>query len=156
MPTPQTAPSFPVDYDKLQRYIYWYGFWWTLLVFVLPTFGMGLPFWLVWVIGFCPWYARSYSQFYAASLEQKRIRINHGVVFQKRKAIPLDRVTDVLISQGFLERRMNIGQIRIQTAGTGVQGGAEGVILALPIDAVDDVQEQIIEARDRYSERSAE
>jgi membrane protein YdbS with pleckstrin-like domain len=146
--------AFPVDSQKLRSYMYWYHFWFWLLL-ALPTLGMLLPVWLVWALGVGHWYAAEFTRLFVAGLEDKRIRIHHGVVFQNRKAIPLDRITDVLISQGFLERRMGICQIRIQTAGTGAQGTYEGVIYAIPASQADAVQDQIIAARDRYSERSS-
>src|SRR5688572_29737750 len=112
------AIALPVDAKKLGVYIYWLYFWiWLLLGAV--TFGVLLPVWILWVLGFGHWYSTEFVKLYSVELQDKRLRINHGVVFQKRKAIPLDRITDVLISQGFLERRMEICQVRIQTAGTG-------------------------------------
>jgi uncharacterized membrane protein YdbT with pleckstrin-like domain len=149
----EALQSFPVDRGRLAPYIYWSWFWMLLFIGV-GTFGVALPLWLCWILGAGSWYARRFVELYTAGLQDKRVRIHHGVVFQKRKAIPLDRVTDVLISQGFLERRMGVCQVRIQTAGTGNQGTAEGVILAVPQAQADEVQDGIIAARDRYAERS--
>lgn len=149
----EDVQPFPVDRGRLGPYTYWSWFW-ALLLISVGTLGIGSPLWLFWILGGGSWYARRFVELYAAGLQDKRLRIHHGVVFQKRKAIPLDRVTDVLISQGYLERRMGLCQVRIQTAGTSHQGTAEGVILAVPHEQADDVQEAIIAARDSYAERS--
>jgi membrane protein YdbS with pleckstrin-like domain len=143
----------PVDAQKLESYVYWAHFWLSLFLSAV-SFGMLLPIWIVWVAGLGRWYSREFVKFYSVGLQAKRLRINHGVVFQKRKAIPLDRITDVLIRQGFLERRMGICQVRIHTAGTGMHGSFEGMVLAIPESQGEVVQDQIIAARDRYSERS--
>ena len=153
MDTSEVLEPFPVDMGRLGRYIFWYNFW-LLLGMGVITFGVVLPAWLFWILGFGFWYSHRFVGLYSARLQNKRIRISHGVIFQKRKGIPLDRVTDVLISQGFLERRMGICQVRIQTAGTGTHHTAEGVILAIPQHQVDAIQDKIIDARDQYSERS--
>lgn len=144
--------TIPIEEERLRGYLWWSGFWVLLLLILFPPFILA---WIAWILGWGRWYARRYVELYSARLEEKRIRIRQGVIVQRNKAIPLDRVTDVLISQGFLERRFGLCQIRIQTAGTGAAGVAEGTVPGLLPEAAERLQEQIIEARDRYSERSS-
>ena len=52
-------------------------------------------------------------------VEGRTLRVDWGVFFLKRKAIPLDRITDFALVQGPLMRIFGVWAMRVQTAGTG-------------------------------------
>ena len=75
------------------------------------------------------------------------LRIDSGVFFLKRKSIPLDRVTDVVLDQGPLLRFCKIWRLDIQTAGAGAQNRAEGCLFG--VLNPESVRDQLIAARDK-------
>lgn len=64
------------------------------------------------------------------SVEDNILYIEEGYFTQQRKAIPLDRVTDLRLVQGFLMRRLGIWALNVQTASVGTMG-AEGTLWAI-------------------------
>lgn len=74
------------------------------------------------------------------------MRVDQGVFFLKRKAIPLDRVTDIVMAQGPLMRMCGIWGLQVQTAGTGQQT-AEAILYGV-LDP-ETVRDQLLAARDK-------
>lgn len=74
-----------------------------------------------------PWLSKRQSEELRYRLEGTTLRVDQGVFFLKRKAIPLDRVTDFVLAQGPLMRWCGIWAIHVQTAGTG-QAVAEATL----------------------------
>lgn len=79
-------------------------------------------------------------------LEGSTLRIDEGILFRKRKSIPLDRITDLAMVQGPLMRCFGIWAIHVQTAGSTRQL-PEGVLHGLA-DA-ESARDAIMAARDR-------
>jgi uncharacterized membrane protein YdbT with pleckstrin-like domain len=79
------------------------------------------------------------------------LRIDQGVVVRKFKSIPLDRVTDIQMTQGPLMRACGIWSLQVQTAG-GAQQAPEGTIWG----ACDpeSVRDTIMAIRDKAAFRS--
>jgi membrane protein YdbS with pleckstrin-like domain len=143
----KSAPAlieFEVDRKKAASYFYWATLL-ILLLIALGSLGFGLPFAAIYAFAFGPWLAPKQAAALRYRIEGNTLRIDQGVFFLKRKAIPLDRITDAVLSQGPLLRACGIWTLNIQTAGTGQQI-AEGVLYGLPEH--EKVREIIIEARD--------
>jgi hypothetical protein len=90
------------------------------------------------------------SQVLAVDPPRGEVEYRRGVFFQQKTTVPYNRITNVGISQGPIERFVNAGAVGIHTAGYGGQMGAE-----LTIGGVSDfkgIQEQIL---DRVRERPA-
>lgn len=81
-------------------------------------------------------------------LEGRTLRIEEGVWFLKRKAIPLDRITDLVLYQGPLMRRCGIWGLQVQTSG---QGHAYPEARMLGLRDPMGVREAILAARERDS-----
>jgi uncharacterized membrane protein YdbT with pleckstrin-like domain len=80
-------------------------------------------------------------------IQDSTIRIDEGIFLRKRKSIPLDRITDIVLIQGPIMRFFGIWWLHLQTAGSNNQQGPEGVLQGvLDPEAVRDF---IMEARDR-------
>ncbi|WP_336338742.1 PH domain-containing protein [Haloarcula brevis] len=73
-----------------------------------------------------------------------------GVFFQQQTTVPYNRITNVGISQGPIERLVDTGAVGIHTAGYGGQMGAELTISG--VSDFEDIQDQILE---RVRERPA-
>jgi len=78
-------------------------------------------------------------------VEGRTLRADWGVFFLKRKAIPLDRITDFSLVQGPLMRMFGVWAMRVQTAGTGSQE-PEATLHAI-IDP-EQVRDELIRRRD--------
>jgi membrane protein YdbS with pleckstrin-like domain len=100
---------------------------------------------LVYYALIAPWLTVQQAAALQYRLEGTTLRVDSGVYFLKRKAIPLDRVTDVVLVQGPLMRYLGLWAINIQTAGTGQQV-AEAVLYG--VDRPDEVRDLLVSARD--------
>jgi membrane protein YdbS with pleckstrin-like domain len=111
------------------RYFYWMQI--VLIVAVGIWFcGAGLALAILHAFTLGPWLSRKQSEALHYWLEGTTLRVDEGVLFLKRKAIPLDRITDVVLAQGPLLKLCRIWELRVQTAGTG-QSVPEATLYAL-------------------------
>jgi len=110
--------EFSVQRRQAARYFYWMqivlivgvGVWLLgigLVVAILHAFTLGL------------WLPRRQAEALRYWLEGGALRVDQGVFFLKRKAIPLDRITDIVLAQGPLMKLCGVWELRVQTAGTG-------------------------------------
>ena len=79
-------------------------------------------------------------------LDGSKLRVDQGVYFLKRKTIPLDRVTDITLSQGPLLRHFGLWSMTIQTAGRGSHGHPEATLIGL--ENPEEIREALLNARD--------
>jgi len=110
--------TFEIDRDRVITYFYW----WPLLVilFGLVWFlGLGLVLALLYVVFVGHRLSRRIVSALDYRLEGTTLCVDSGFIFLKRKRIPLDRITDVVLSQGPLARRCGIWVLHVQTAGSG-------------------------------------
>ena len=100
------------------------GFLWIILLICLIVF--------VVVILFCRLWAGLYWKNYSFELQDDRIVIKRGVIGKRTANIPYERIQNVNIWKGILERIYGLSTVRIETAG-GVQfgGGGYGTMLSL-------------------------
>ena len=104
---------------------YLFAFWALLCiatltgVVVVPVF---IPFY--WL-----WYKPRYREFHSIELSERSVNIRKGVIFRNEIYVPLDRITDVTVSQGPLMRWAGVYGIKIESAGqTTPDGGANMVV----------------------------
>jgi putative membrane protein len=137
---------FEIDRGSVARYFYW-----SVILAILAIgvwfFGIGLGVAILYALTLGPWLSRAQAAAQRYWLEGFTLRIDSGVFFLKRKSIPLDRVTDVVLNQGPLLRHFNLWRLDIQTAGTGTQGTAEGYLYG--IVNPESVRDRLIAARDQ-------
>lgn len=78
-------------------------------------------------------------------LDQTTLRIDEGILTLKRKSIPLDRITDVMLVQGIGMRLCGIWSLQVQTAGSS-EKVPEGTLHGI-VDP-EAIRDKIMEARD--------
>jgi len=149
MTEPVQAQEYLIETDKVCRYFYWRDML-IILAVGIWVFGIGLVLAVLYVVFLGPWLPRRRAAALRYWLEGSTLRIDQGVYFLQRKAIPLDRVTDVVLTQGPLMRRFGIWGIHVQTAGTG-QPMPEGVLYGLQNAAA--VRDGLLAARDAVTAR---
>lgn len=153
---------------ELQKKQLFHYFTWTNILSVLPLALMCLglitlimvdegalsrTITIVWVsiilfaivlLVFLVWLSRQMVNAFEYEIKDHILYVSERVFVYSRKAIPLDRVTDIQLVQGLLMRKFNIWKVQVQTASHGSLG-AEGILWG--IDAPKQVRSQLIEAR---------
>lgn len=110
-------------------------------------FGIGIVIAVIYYFFVAPWLIPMQKDALRYRLDDKTLRAEQGVVFLSRKAIPLDRITDIHLFQGPLMRFCGIWAMHVQTAGTGM-GTPEVTLYA--VLRPEEVREEILAARDAY------
>ncbi len=130
---------------NVERYYYWSQ---ILAIFLIGVwfFGAGIVLAVLHAFTLGPWLSKRQAEAIRYRLDGATLRIDQGVFFLKRKAIPLDRVTDFVLAQGPLMRWCGIWAINVQTAGTG-QTMSEGVLHGLAEPEA--IRDALVAARDR-------
>ncbi|MEM7116109.1 MAG: PH domain-containing protein [Chloroflexota bacterium] len=113
----------------------------------IPSFSVlgGLIGIAVLIILLLIWYVRHFVRSLNYQLADNVLHIEEGVFTYQRKAIPLDRVTDIRLVQNLLMRWVGIWKIQVQTAGVG-QMQAEGVLWAA--ESAETVRNELLAARE--------
>jgi membrane protein YdbS with pleckstrin-like domain len=95
----------------------------TILAFVFWRSHLSLP--LGFAIGFVPLaalslvYTTAFFHTIHYSLDDRHLTISRGLVWKMRRATPLDKITNVDVRQGPLERMHGMGQVWVYTPSTG-------------------------------------
>lgn len=142
--------EFVVQREQASRYFYW-----VHIVIILLVggwlFGAGVLVAILHAFTLGPWLSRKQAEALRYWLDGRTLRVDQGVFFLKRKAIPLDRVTDVVLAQGPLLRSCGIWELRIQTAGTG-QAVPEASLYA--VTDPEGVRDTLLKARDEAASKT--
>lgn len=139
--------AFEIQRPQIGRYFYWGAILSTAAMGVL-FFGFGALAAPAYALTFGPWLSRKQADVLEYKLCETHLFVHQGVFFIKRKTIPLDRITDIILSQGPLLRYFGLWRLDIQTAGSGQQR-SEASLYGL-IDP-EQVKMKILTARDRIS-----
>jgi membrane protein YdbS with pleckstrin-like domain len=124
----------------------------TFGVILLGAIGLGFCFFVFYALAlaaiyflFFRWLFERQVREFNYRVEGKTLRVDWGVFFLKRKAIPLDRVTDFVLVQGPIMRMLGIWALRVQTAGTGTDI-SEATLIA--IENPEKVRDELLRRRD--------
>ena len=145
MTTASDEEVFEVQRASVARYFYFGQILFILFVGVW-CFGLGIFVALLHAVTLGPWLSWKQAGALKYWLDGGTLRVDQGVFFFKRKAIPLDRVTDVALTQGPLMRWCGIWGLQVQTAGTG-QGMPEAILYGLA--EPERRRDQLLAARDK-------
>jgi len=110
--------EFAIQRKAVTRYLYWV----QILIIIIGGIwfcGAGLVLAILHAFTLGPWLSRKQAEALRYWLDGGALRVDQGVFFLKRKTIPLDRITDVVLVQGPLLKVFGIWELRVQTAGTG-------------------------------------
>lgn len=118
-----------IDRERAARYFFRVN----LLVHALITlvsFGLWAPVMLLWMCGFGQWHAKARSLELQYRLLPGRLLVSDGVFTKVRKTIPLDKVTDMGLVQGIVDRWFGLWRVSVQTASSG-QAAPEAMLVGL-------------------------
>ena len=137
--------EFTLQREKVARYFYYFQIIMILLLGIW-YFGIGIIIAIIHALTLGPWLSKKQANALTYWLEGNTLRADSGVFFLKRKAIPLDRITDIVMAQGPVQKRFGIWELRIQTAGTG-QARPEASLYGLT--EPEQIRDLLIKERDR-------
>lgn len=118
MKTPNDEPIQVAFNPLMKKYIFLYVAGILLITIV------GIPFLIVWLLGFGQWYSRLYFEKLECELTDRNLRFKQGILFQFEKTIPLDNIQDMTFFEGPLLRRFHLSSIKIETAGHSVHNAS--------------------------------
>ena len=78
-------------------------------------------------------------------IDSEAVKMSKGVYWKKRTTVPYQKITNVDITQGPLERHYGIGTIHVQTAGAGGAQGARAELILSGVRNLDHIKDIIME-----------
>lgn len=79
----------------------------------------GIPFLVVWLLGLGQAIHRKQFDALEAELTERSLNIRRGFLFRTQKNIPLDKITDLAVSEGPILRWLGLCSLGVETAGGG-------------------------------------
>lgn len=118
---------------------------WLILIIVEPiAFALCLVGWLIIMMPIALWLPAFWNSL-EYSIESGCVKSKSGVFWKKRITVPYNKITNIDITQGPLQRAFGIGTIHVQTAGAGGQQGTRAEIRLLGISNLDQVKDTIMD-----------
>jgi putative membrane protein len=139
------STDFSIHREAVARHTYYS----VLLILIFPfglMFGVGIVLALFWCLWLGRWLPQRQAEALRYWLDGSTLRVDGGVYFLQRKAIPLNRITDLILVQGPMMRWAGIWGLRVQTAGTG-NGIPEAKLIGLR--EPEKVRDLLIQARNQ-------
>jgi len=109
------------------------------LIFSLCVVG-----WLILMIPILLWIPAFYRSLEYV-VDNDSVKMKKGVFWRKRVTVPYTKITNVDVTQGPVQRMLNIGRIHVQTAGAGGAQGAKAELKLLGVRDLDGLKDTIME-----------
>ena len=84
----------------------------------------------------------------SADLLERKLVVKRGILFKEEKSIPLEKITDVGLSQGPLMRLFGLYRLSFETAG---QSGHGALVSLLGVENASEFREAILEQKDNLA-----
>lgn len=68
------------------------------------------------------------------------VRIDSGLLSRTHRSIPFDRIQDVDITQGPLQRVLGLARVTFETGGSAARGSEEGMLQAIPLERAQQIR----------------
>jgi uncharacterized membrane protein YdbT with pleckstrin-like domain len=159
---PSPPPSFtPTNHKNLDPKAVWLFFFKFVFTFLFIALWLGLSFAaaladtlpgaltvgivvLLGAVVFAFVWAKLTYYFYRFELTEEGFRKELGVIFKKYVTIPYDRIQNVDIYRGIMDRILGLSDLNIQTAGTSGVRGAEGRLPGLSHKDAEQLRNELI------------
>ncbi len=159
-PRPPATPSFTATglrhLDPRAVWVFFFGGGLFVYPILVLGFGSGLAWlsefgWLLWLIAVLVVFALAFVwaklvyHFYLYELTEEGFRKEFGVIAKKYVTIPYERIQNINIQRGLLDRLLGLSSLKIFTAGSGMSGaaGAEGFLPGLSKDTAEELRNQL-------------
>lgn len=130
-------------------------YWFCMGFFALLITGIGIVLWPLWLVfGYC--LSRGYYDSVSIKLTKRSLYVEEGgicchCVPRKQKTILLDRIQDVTIREGCLQRCCGVRQLQIETAGQNQSAMGPELVFSGIVN-VDDFRQKVLAQRHQYVE----
>ncbi|HEU0085604.1 MAG TPA: PH domain-containing protein [Candidatus Paceibacterota bacterium] len=121
---------------------------------------VALIIYILFVVGVSYVWARLTYKYYRYELAENGFKKESGVIYKKYVTIPYDRIQNVDIYRGIIDRLLGLSDLQIQTAGGGMMGGrgmrgmgSEGRLKGLSAVDAEKMRDELVE-RARQSKNS--
>ena len=126
---------------------YWLTFW-ILLSFVTLFLIPFIPITIILILAF----SQRVLDAMSAELFERKLVVKKGIMFKVEKSIPLEKITDVGLTQGPIMRLFGLYRLDFETAG---QSGAGALVSKLGIIDAKDFRESILAQKDKLQDGEA-
>lgn len=141
--------------ERLKKY-YYINLFLVLFIFILPWYVplvifsniivAGITtFILLIIIGFTLYWIPKYYQTIEYHPTEEEVTWKRGVWFQKTGVVSYNRITNVDIGQGPIQRLAGISRLKVQTAGYSAQSGASAELKIDGVENPEEIKEFIID-----------
>ena len=121
------------------------------ITLVLALTVVGIPFMIIFVPLVYILRSIEYKHI-RCTLYERTLRVNRGVLNKTEKTVPLDKITDLGITQGPIMRYCGVEAISVETAGqSSGMGGA--LVMLVGVRNAKDFRDAVLDQRDRLDER---
>lgn len=117
----------------------------TKLIFSLCVVG-----WLILMVPILLWIPAFYRSL-EYIIDSDAVKMKKGVFWRKRITVPYPKITNVDVTQGPVQRMLNIGTIHVQTAGAGSTQGAQAELTLLGVMDLEGLKDTIMERVRNYT-----
>jgi len=97
----------------------------TIGALILTGSVIGIPFLLVWFLGFGQYFSRRYYEGLQCDLTEKHLRFKKGVLFKVEKTIPLENIQDLTFIENPILNLLELKILKIETAGSSNPQGSD-------------------------------
>lgn len=121
------------------------------IVLVLALTVVGIPLMIIFVPMVYILRSIEYKHI-RCTLYERTLRVNRGVLNKTEKTVPLDKITDLGITQGPIMRFCGVEAISVETAGqSSGMGGA--LVMLVGVRNAKDFRDAVLDQRDRLDEK---
>jgi hypothetical protein len=107
-------------------------------------FGLCVIGWLILMVPILLWIPAFYNSL-EYIIDSDTVTMRKGVFWRERVIVPYTKITNIDVTQGPIQRILNIGTIHVQTAGAGGAQGAQAELKLLGIRDTDGLKDAIME-----------
>ena len=145
----QDAPLLVAEFDPKLRF---YLFLQASLLLCLTVIGVVL---LPLTLAAAWWWAKHYYLTIRCHVTSRRLYFQHGILFQRESAVPLDKIQDMALHKGPVLRILGLTSLRVETAGGSGQMGGVGGVKLLGLRDAKAFQEKVLRLRDAGEKTSS-
>jgi hypothetical protein len=119
---------------------------WVVLLLTIDKFIFGLCVvgWLILMVPILLWIPAFYRSLEYV-VDSDSVKSKKGVFWRERVIVPYTKITNIDVTQGPIQRMLNIGTIYIQTAGAGGTQGAQAELTLLGVRDLQGLKDTIME-----------
>lgn len=113
--------------------------------FLLVTI-IGIPFLIVWLLGFGQYVSRRYYENLKCSLSTRHLIFSKGAFFKVEKTIPLENIQDLTFLQNPILNLLELRVLKIETAGGSNPNGSDMKLIG--IVKAEEFKQEVLEQRE--------